>query len=864
MRIGGKKGIIDRAPRNLVMAMVVFLVVSVLSLVISTEVMTPNLNESGAVDSSLGASADIEPLLVFYVSSVDADLGTANVAGGTLSSKMLTTNVSTNNPTGYTLTMGMQTTEQCLRMTGVVTACASVPANEKIIPLATVNVATGSFTMNSWGASLNSTQWNAVPASSSAATVVKTEPKNIVGSTANVWFAARANMAMKVGEYSNTVVVSAVAQPRPVPVPLGGMSGNKTTGDSVTLSFMPGAGNVDYVYEVRLNGMVCENMTIFYSNYPFQYYDEVRCAVPYLGEIQETINVAVRGVYGDVVPVTSTMVWVPPAATEKWAKAADSMGDALASIDMTNSGEIVVDVDANMIPIVNLNVQGVYSDVWCDYYKQKWCNAVTVKPSRMAYYQSAKKGTAIAEEDIMGYWVYVPRYAYEVQRWYSWHTIATRGSPFNVRFETATTPKKTAYPGTDNTTTYTYGETCLTPPTSTVPQGNNGGPDYRTQCGVPRTYPTSAPYDRSTWATHPAFTIDKNSNGVIEAGEELNGFWVGKFENGMDTWCYNTSTLTSICGTNLVMDGTPGKEVYIKAAKAPQTMKNTSALYSQVLNFSKNPLGLTGGSVTVGAGAGMNLMNLAATSQTVMPNNRMWGAIAYLSLSLYGSCTTSTCTKVNNNGYVYSVTSNTTDTTGTPWAPTTTSFGYQTGCTSSKGSMDDYDNTCRTYSSVGRGLTTSTTQNVYGVYDLAGGASEFVLASYTTSSVCPSDIYWAAGAPSAGWCDVYKSSDGFATVTAWGAGMTRMHMCSFNTCGGQALYEVLINRTPISTFPGLNWDNDQMIFVDPASPWFTRGMQSNISGSYANRGDRAGIWSSLYNSVGTSNNYTGTRTILVP
>ncbi|MDR1300676.1 MAG: hypothetical protein LBK50_03130, partial [Candidatus Nomurabacteria bacterium] len=90
------------------------------------------------------------------------------------------------------------------------------------------------------------------------------------------------------------------------------------------------------------------------------------------------------------------------------------------SIATTRSDNIIVDLDPNLIPIVygatGTEGSDVASTEWCNYDEQKWCNAVSVSSSTLSAYQSDPIGTAIMEEDILAYWVYVPRYAYEVQR----------------------------------------------------------------------------------------------------------------------------------------------------------------------------------------------------------------------------------------------------------------------------------------------------------------------------------------------------------------------------------------------------------------------------------------------------------------
>ena len=77
-----------------------------------------------------------------------------------------------------------------------------------------------------------------------------------------------------------------------------------------------------------------------------------------------------------------------------------------------------------------------------------------------------------------------------------------------------------------------------------------------------------------------------------------------------------------------------------------------------------------------------------------MITNMEWGAVAYLSHSKYGTCTNGTCSEVKINS----------------------SSSYITG-----GGSNAYNTTS--------GMLTSTTQNIYGVYDMSGGTWEYTMAN---------------------------------------------------------------------------------------------------------------------------------------
>ena len=154
--------------------------------------------------------------------------------------------------------------------------------------------------------------------------------------------------------------------------------------------------------------------------------------------------------------------------------------------------------------------------------------------------------------------------------------------------------------------------------------------------------------------THPAFTF---------GNEEIKGFWIGKFEL--------TGTISSIT-----------------------TKPNLSSIRNQsVSTFETNIMNMK----NIGNQYGLN-----TTTDTHMIKNSEWGAVAYLSHSKYGTCTSGSCTEIgiNNNS------------------------NFITGCGSSPSSSSSA--TCNSYNR-SKGMLASTTFNIYGVYDMSGGAVDYVM-----------------------------------------------------------------------------------------------------------------------------------------
>ncbi len=104
-------------------------------------------------------------------------------------------------------------------------------------------------------------------------------------------------------------------------------------------------------------------------------------------------------------------------------------------------------------------------------------------------------------------------------------------------------------------------------------------------------------------------------------------------------------------------------------------------------------------------------------SDSHMITNMEWGAVAYLTNSKYGRCTNGSCTEVAINGY-----------------GETTYYNTKTGCGPIESESTNYNSaTCNEYNTT-LGQTASTTGNIYGVYDMSGGASEYVMGNAASES----------------------------------------------------------------------------------------------------------------------------------
>ena len=178
-------------------------------------------------------------------------------------------------------------------------------------------------------------------------------------------------------------------------------------------------------------------------------------------------------------------------------------------------------------------------------------------------------------------------------------------------------------------------------------------------------------------------TFVKQNETAIDAftfgNKELSGFWYGKFEVG--------GTLASSC-TNETCNVS---NIVVKPNMTSLRSQKVSSYFfaSRSMEQPNNSFGFINSEV-----------------DTHMSKNNEWGAVAYLTHSIYGSCTDSTtCTEVgiNNNG------------------------SYITGYGAPAGSK--YNDTNGVYNT-SLGKDASTTKNIYGIYDMSGGAYEYVMGVY--------------------------------------------------------------------------------------------------------------------------------------
>ena len=492
--------------------------------------------------------------------------------------------------------------------------------------------------------------------------------------------------------------------------------------------------------------------------------------------------------------ITYTATAKPKPAFTDWYQRTANVDPSEVCRSGDNSSSCLVDLDKNTIPVkyTGTTTNAQWTSIanpededakgnWYDYGNKQWANAITVKPEARAKYHGFSR--VVDQADILGFWVYIPRYAYEVMR-RDGTDKPVKEQNFDIKFENTKTPKKRPL-------------ACKT--------GN--GKDYRTECGVSRELPLTGG-EVSTWSTHPAFTFGR---------KELNGIWFAKFETT------GTSTQPTVLPNEAHISGW------------------YSGMYGEIGRFyslSKtlginDPQNVGGNSVSTA----QNNHHLAKLSSH-MVNNNDWGAATYLSASKYG---------VGYNGVQINASGEGHTTYGTTYGVTgcgprangdTSSYGgndtsyWHSIHTNETGGALGTQSACysgdiqRAYNGT-LGQLASTTNNTTGIYDMSGGGFERVAASYSDNLNNSNTNDFGSDAAHPPYVNTYNFEN--------------FNSCTYQTCGGQALYET---HNGSNNYGTNMWLNQWAFFVTQdyvwSSYWFYRG-----GGYYA--GSLAGLFCTFDN-----------------
>ena len=239
-----------------------------------------------------------------------------------------------------------------------------------------------------------------------------------------------------------------------------------------------------------------------------------------------------------------------------------------------------------------------------------------------------------------------------------------------------------------------------------------------------------------------------NVHPAFNYGQEVSGIWVAKFEASPE----GATTSTS----NSEYNGT-GKKLQVKPGVSSWRSITISNIYDVCKNY-----------------------NSALNSH--MMKNDEWGAVAYLSKSKYGKQNEEVWIN-NSSSYI------------------TGSSGNSASASQDVGTTNDYTST--------QGVKASTTGTVYGVYDMSGGAWDFV-AGYVNNGDSHLTKYGRSLVNGdAKTKNVYSKASSDSYENNYNANSSKY---------GDAVYEMSANGSGSTS-----WHGDYSYFPDTRAPFFGRG-----------------------------------------
>ena len=301
-------------------------------------------------------------------------------------------------------------------------------------------------------------------------------------------------------------------------------------------------------------------------------------------------------------------------------------------------------------------------DKWYDYSAQKWANAVTKD----------------SNENVTGYWVWIPRYAYKIETNRYTNTVGK----ISVKFLQGTTNKD------------------------------------ESNAEISTTYPETTGATMSAFVVHPSFTNGTSNHFMNgEWDKEISGYWVAKYPAGFqaNTITNNNGALsTTISNSSDTVVYSDKKYTSYHASMTTNALSQnlTSSGYAsqklsypvfKPLTYAYNNIS-TGDTYTISkeiaSASSFYGLNSTKTDSHQMKNSE-WGAVAYLTQSSYGR----NGTEISLNNYY--------TTESSPWRTAITGM-----CTN--GISGDKTTTLGNAYNTAIGVKGSSTANITGIYDLNG------------------------------------------------------------------------------------------------------------------------------------------------
>ena len=309
--------------------------------------------------------------------------------------------------------------------------------------------------------------------------------------------------------------------------------------------------------------------------------------------------------------------------------------------------------------------------------------------------------------------------------------------------------------------------------------------------------------------THPAFTF---------GSQELEGIWVGKFE---------------ITGSR--------SNITVKPDLSSVRSQNVSTFESNMMAMNDSG----------------NKYGFATTIDTHMMKNQEWGAVAYLSHSKYGI---NKEININNSSSFYTGRSGghvggQTPINGTYTDQTSTTQYNSYGFYTYDGYLLNY-NTNTKSSTKDMTKIASTTGNIYGIYDLSGGAYEYVMGNIVSNDGTTMMSGYSTSINS-GYTGIIYDSGSYTSYTGISYPENKyLDKYSFGTSSTQRIRSKLGDALKeVYNTENYGWYTDGSYLAYSSFPWIRRG-------GYYSSGSIAGVFYS--DSSSGDNSKSSSRLVITP
>ena len=224
-----------------------------------------------------------------------------------------------------------------------------------------------------------------------------------------------------------------------------------------------------------------------------------------------------------------------------------------------------------------------------------------------------------------------------------------------------------------------------------------------------------------------------------------------------------------------------------------------------------------------------NKYGFTTTDETHMMKNMEWGAVTYLSHSKYG---------INKEVAINSANT------------------YTTGCGPQSAGSTTNGAICNSYTTT-LGQSASTTGNVYGVYDMSGGAFEYMMGNMVWSNGQQMSGYGTSNNYNSAFTGILYATGDRTFIGTYAFPSKRYYdKYSYGTSNTEYTRGKLGDATKEMAPTGErgNWYSDGSYFVDYNGPWVLRG------GSFGN-GANAGAFN-FYHNDGYANTNSSARAVI--